>query len=132
MKSISSLGSAALLAAGIGWQPVQGADAATAAVMRSKLAAAQRILGGLAVADFPQVETNATTLVTLSGQRGWAALQTPDYELFSTQFRLASESLVKAAKVRDVDAATLAYSDLTISCVACHKYLRQVPKSAKP
>ncbi|MBL9173073.1 MAG: hypothetical protein JNL10_06030 [Verrucomicrobiales bacterium] len=109
---------------------VRAADGDTAAVMRQKLAASQRILGGLAVADFGLVQTNASALVALSGQRGWAAMQTPDYELFSTQFRVSSEALVKAAKVRDIDAAVGAYSDLTVSCVACHKYLRASPKKA--
>ncbi|MFO1458027.1 MAG: hypothetical protein U1G08_01360 [Verrucomicrobiota bacterium] len=106
------------------------ADADTAAVMRQKLATSQRILGGLAVADFGLIQTNAASLITLSGQRGWMAMQTPDYELFSTQFRVSAEALVKAAKVRDIDAAVEAYSDLTVSCVACHKYLRATPKKA--
>lgn len=108
----------------------RGADPDTAAVMRQKLAMSQRILGGLAVADFGLVQTNATSLVTLSGQRGWTAMQTPDYELFSTQFRVSAETLAKAAKVGDIDAAVEAYSDLTVSCVACHKYLRTAPKKA--
>lgn len=109
---------------------LRAADPDTAAVMRQKLATSQRILGGLAVADFGLIQTNASSLVTLSGQRGWTALQTPDYELFSTQFRASAEALVKAAKVRDIDAAVEAYSELTVSCVACHKYLRATPKKA--
>lgn len=100
------------------------ADADTAAVMRTKLAASQKLLGALVTADFAQVQTNASTLVSLSGQRGWAALQTPQYELFSTQFRLASEELVKAAGARNMEASASAYNELTTSCVACHKYLR--------
>ncbi len=78
------------------------ADADTAAVMRQKLAASQRILAGLAIADFGLIQTNANSLVALSGQRGWTAMQTPDYELFSTQFRVSAEALAKAAKVRDI------------------------------
>lgn len=103
---------------------LDAADPDTAAVMRTKLAASQKILGALVTADFAQVQTNASTLVTLSGQRGWAALQTPEYELFSTQFRLASEGLIKAAGARNMDASATAYNELTTSCVACHKYLR--------
>jgi cytochrome c556 len=101
-----------------------GPDADTAAVMRTKLRAAQDALAAIAVADFPKVQTNAATLVALSGQRGWAARQTTDYELFTTGFRLAAESLGKAAKARDIDGAASAYAELTQSCVACHKYLR--------
>lgn len=125
----SSLAVAALGA--VVWSSaVRAADVDTATVMRSKLAVAQKILGGLATADFALVQTNAATLVSLSGQRGWAALQTPEYELFSTQFRLSAESVAKAAKRRDTDAMVSAYSDLTVSCVACHKYLRDSRKSS--
>ena len=115
---------AGALGAGVWCLPNHAADAETAAVMRTKLAVAQKILGGLAMADYPLIQTNAATLVSLSGQRGWTALQTPEYELFSTQFRLSSEAVSKAAKGRDLDAAVAAYADLTTSCVACHKYLR--------
>ena len=115
---------AGALGASVWCLPIRAADAATAAVMRTKLAVAQKILGGLALADYPLIQTNAATLVSLSGQRGWTALQTPEYELFSTQFRLSSEAVSKAAKARDLNAAVTAYADLTTSCVACHKYLR--------
>lgn len=101
-----------------------GPDPDTDAVMRVKLAAAQRLLGGIALSDFSVVRTNAAILTTLSGQRGWAALQTPDYELFSTRFRLAAVALDEAAKEQRIDAVTTAYQELTLSCVACHKYLR--------
>ena len=32
--------------------------------------------------------------------------------------------MVKAAKDNNVDAATVAYFQMTVSCVTCHKYLR--------
>jgi len=101
-----------------------GPDPDTDAVMRVKLGAAQRLLGGIALADYALIKSNAATLTTLSGQRGWAALQTPDYELFSTRFRLASEAVGEAAGKKDIDAVTRSYHELTLSCVACHKYLR--------
>lgn len=119
---------AGALAASLWSSRVHAADADAASVMRIKLAAAQKILGGLAMADFPLMQTNAAALVSLSGQRAWVALQTPEYELFSTQFRLSAEALSKAAKGRELDAAVAAYSELTASCVACHKYLRDSPK----
>lgn len=115
---VAALGAAATCAI------ARAADADTAAVMRTKLSVAQKILGGLAMADYPLIQTNAATLVSLSGQRGWLALQTPEYDLFSTQFRLSAEAVTKAAKRRDLNASLMAYSDLTSSCVACHKYLR--------
>jgi hypothetical protein len=101
-----------------------GPDPGTDAVMRAKLAASQRILAGIALADFRTVQTNAATLTTLSAQRGWAALQTPDYEMFTTRFRMASESLGDAASAKDMETLLQSYQELTRSCVGCHTYLR--------
>ena len=101
-----------------------GPDPGTDAVMRAKLAASQRILAGIALADFRIVQTNAATLTTLSAQRGWAALQTPDYEMFTTRFRMASESLGEAASAKDMETLLQSYQELTRSCVGCHTYLR--------
>jgi hypothetical protein len=121
-----------LVASGLSVSCWGGPDPDTAAVMRVKLAAAQRLLGGLAVADFSLVQTNAATLVTLSGQRGWTALQTPEYELFTTRFRIAAEDVLKAAKGRNIDTVASGYNELTLSCVACHKYLRDNRSGASP
>jgi cytochrome c556 len=101
-----------------------GPDPGTDAVMRAKLAASQRMLAGIALADFRTVQTNAATLTTLSAQRGWAALQTPDYEMFTTRFRMASESLGEAASAKDMETLLQSYQELTRSCVGCHTYLR--------
>lgn len=110
-----------------------GPDPGTDAVMRAKLAASQKVLAGIALADFRAVQTNAATLTTLSAQRGWAALQTPDYELFTTRFRIASESLVEAAAAKDTEAVLRSYQELTRSCVGCHTYLRDShPKEVPP
>ena len=128
MNALRRLLAAAVLVAGI--SSTAGPDPDTDAVMRVKLAAAQRILGGIALADYASVKTNAATLVTLSGQRGWAALQTPDYELFTTRFRLAAEAVGDAAGKKDLAAVTRAYHELTLSCVSCHTYLRDSPQKS--
>ena len=50
--------------------------------------------------------------------------ENPDYEQQSTIFRWHVDSLVKAAKNKNLDAATLAYVRVTMSCVDCHKLVR--------
>jgi hypothetical protein len=52
-------------------------------------------------------------------------IRTPQYELFSNQFRKTAESLVKNAKAKNLDGAALDYFDLTMTCVKCHKYVRE-------
>jgi cytochrome c556 len=107
-----------------GFEGLSGPDPSTDAVMRAKLTASQKVLAGIALSDFQSIQTNAATLITLSSQRGWAALQTPEYELFSTRFRIASESLSAAATSKDMESLLGSYQDLTRSCVGCHTYLR--------
>jgi len=113
-----------LLGVLMGLRGQAGPDPGTDAVMRAKLAASQRILAGIALADFRTVQTNAATLTTLSAQRGWAALQTPDYEMLTTRFRMASESLGESASAKDMETLLQSYQELTRSCVGCHTYLR--------
>jgi len=123
----------ALMGVSLGFEGQAGPDPGTDAVMRAKLAASQKVLAGLALADFRAIQTNAATLTTLSAQRGWAALQTPDYELFTTRFRIASESLGEAASAKDMEALLRSYQELTRSCVGCHTYLRDSrPKEGSP
>ncbi len=42
----------------------------------------------------------------------------------SAEFRHSIERLIEAAKAKDVDATSLAYVDMTLKCVHCHKYVR--------
>ena len=49
----------------------------------------------------------------------------------SRSFIDANEQLIAEANANDLDGATLAYVQLTLSCVNCHKLVRDA-KSAKP
>jgi hypothetical protein len=101
-----------------------GSDAETTEIMQQKLMRSQAVLRGIALQDFALIQTNAFQMVKLSQLGGWQARQTPEYELFTIEFRRRAEDLVKAAKSKNIDAATLAYTQLTFSCVSCHKFLR--------
>ncbi|KAB2663556.1 MAG: hypothetical protein DVB31_10680 [Verrucomicrobia bacterium] len=101
-----------------------GRDDATAELMRMKLVAAQEVLRAIALQDFVAMRTNAAKLTRYSHASGWAARQSPEYELFTMEFRRASEELVRAAETKNIDAATVAYTQMTFSCVSCHKYMR--------
>lgn len=101
-----------------------GKDLGTSEVMREKLDHAQRLLRGLAVQDFDDLAANSRRLNELGRVGGWYSRQVPEYELFLTEFRRAAERLTRAAGEKNIDGATLAYNQLTVSCVACHKYIR--------
>jgi hypothetical protein len=99
---------------------------ATAALMRKKLAHAQKVLEGIALADLDQVGDHAAELATLSKQAEFTVLKTPQYELHANEFRRSLEDIRRGVKQKNLDAATLGYMDLTMSCVRCHKHVREV------
>ena len=95
-------------------------------LMQRKLARAQKVLEGVAVKDFELIARNARELVDISKEAEWKVLKTPRYEIYSSDFRRNAEALIKNAKDQNLDAAALSYMDMTMSCVRCHKYVRQV------
>lgn len=106
------------------WNTANAADATTVEVMRQKLTYAQDILRGISLEDYAAIESSARKLKQLSQATGWFARQTPEYELFTAEMRRQTDALERAAKNKNIDAATLGYFQLTVSCVSCHKYLR--------
>jgi len=97
----------------------------TAELMRKKLKCSQSVLEGLALNDFDKIADNADELMNVSKQAEWLVVKTPEYELFSNQFRKTVESMAKNARAKNLDGAALDYVDLTMTCVKCHKYVRE-------
>lgn len=93
-------------------------------VMKFKLYYAQGALEAIATENYSLLATNAQRLGTLTREVSWRIRHTPEYERLTTDFRRQSEALGKAARDKNVDAATVAYFQMTASCVTCHKYLR--------
>jgi hypothetical protein len=97
-----------------------------AVFMRAKLVHAQHVLEGICTQDFPLIAKHAQELSLLSQAAGWQVLQTPLYQQHSAEFRRAADAVTKAAQQRNLDGAALAYFQMTMSCVSCHKYVRTV------
>jgi hypothetical protein len=100
-----------------------------AALMKRKLENSQRVLEGLALNNFDKISKHAEELINISKQAEWKIIKTPDYELHSNEFRRSVEEMVKKAKDKNLDGATLAYMDMTFSCVRCHKYVRETRRT---
>jgi hypothetical protein len=95
-------------------------------LMQRELKASQRVLEGIALNNFEQIARNGEELILISKDAEWKVLKTPMYELHSNEFRRNAEGLIRAAKDRNLDGATLAYVDMTLNCVKCHRYVREV------
>ncbi len=104
---------------GVGFEPATE-------LMRRKLSHSQKVLEGIAVKDFEEIAASAEELIAISKEAEWQVLKTPAYELYSNEFRRSAETLVKNAKDKNLDAAALAYVDMTLTCVKCHKHVREV------
>lgn len=102
--------------------PVKGRNL----LMQLKLGHSQKVLEGLAIRNFDMIERNADELILLSKKAEWQLLQTPDFVRHSDEFRRNADTIVKAAKDKNLDGAALGYVQLTMSCVNCHKHVREV------
>lgn len=100
--------------------------------MRAKLVHSQKVLEGLATENFDQIAKNAQDLSLLSQAATWQVLQTAEYRDRSTEFRRSADALAEAAKKKNLEGAALAYVDVTMKCVNCHKYVRQVRMARAP
>jgi hypothetical protein len=94
-------------------------------LMRRKLDNSQKVLEGIALSNFDMIAKHAEELIAVSQQAGWQALKTPDYELYSNDLRRNAEALIQKSKEKNLDGAALAYVDLTLTCVKCHKHVRE-------
>jgi hypothetical protein len=112
--------------AGIPGTGGRGAPPKTAAdLMKKKLAQSQKVLEGLALQDFDKIASHAEELSLLSSQAEWKVLKTPLYQIYSNEFRGTADDLVKHAKKKNIDGAALSYVEMTLTCVKCHKHVRE-------
>jgi hypothetical protein len=94
--------------------------------MRVQLVHAQKALEGLTMEDFESIAKESQAMALLSQDAQWKVLQTQEYLQRSTEFRRAVDALTESAKKKNLDGATLAYVDVTMKCVECHKYVRRI------
>jgi hypothetical protein len=99
-------------------------------LMGEKLKSSQALIEGLALSDFNKLTENAQELIRISNTEEWVAIKSPKYELFTNDFRRHAEKLIAKAKAKNLDGAALAYFELTMTCIRCHDYVREV-KEAK-
>ena len=101
------------------------ADDRLSAFMKAKLGHSGKILEALTREDFELLGKNSQAMSLLCEDETWMVLQTPEYRERSNEFRRSVNAITEAARHKNLDAATLAYVDATLKCVACHKYVRQ-------
>ena len=92
--------------------------------MRQKLKASNRIMEGLCVDDLKLVDSGAEILHRMSDAEQWRASNDVMYLNHSREFRKRVEGLRKQAQAGNSDGAALAWMEVTMSCLRCHKWVR--------
>jgi len=86
----------------------------------------------LALKDFKKISKNADELLFLSKEEEWKVLSTPGYERYSNEFRRNAQAIIKNAEEEDLDACARSYTDMNLTCVNCHKHVREVRMGQLP
>lgn len=103
-------------------------EPATSKFMQRKLDYSRDIVSGLATEDFEQISKAAQDMMLLSHEADWNVATTPQYLKASSDFRDTVKRLREAGHQKNLDGATLAYFEVTLNCVRCHKQLRHKEK----
>lgn len=92
--------------------------------MQVKLSYAQSLLDGLVTENFDKITASAESLSELSQSERWRVSNDAVYRQYSNEFERTVKQTLKSAKARNLDGAALAYVQMTMSCVECHKFVR--------
>ena len=96
--------------------------------MQKKLEHSQKILAGLTKADFEMIQSSAGKMQVLNFLEEWVRGDLPEYKRQLRYFSDANAELIRQAGKKNLGGATLAYTQLTLSCVHCHNVVRDVNK----
>jgi hypothetical protein len=133
MGTVIKLGVAILLIAVVGGSASSAQTPRLAKVMRDKLNHTQQILEAVVTSNWQLLDRHSRELARVSEDPAWSVLRMPEYAPYSRAFLRATDHLIEAAKLRDLEAASLGYISLSTSCVSCHRYMaRARTATARP
>lgn len=92
--------------------------------MEKKLQYSQEMLAGLVTGDLEDIAVKAEQMRFLSKVEGWVRKGKTGYKEQLQAFDFANAEIERYAKAKNLEGATMAFQQLTISCVSCHALLR--------
>lgn len=96
--------------------------------MKSKAKLSQEILVGLTEGDFDKIKVNAGALNLVHFFESIAPKKSAEYRQQMAMFSTANKELIRQAEEKNIYGATLAFNQLTVSCVQCHVVVRNAKK----
>ena len=92
--------------------------------MERKLGYSQAIFKALATGDLETVRLNAAQMNLVGKVEGFARMKNRPYQAQLHTFDRISHEIALQADKGNIEGATLAFNQLTVNCVQCHKLLR--------
>lgn len=92
--------------------------------MERKMRLSKAAFEGIAKGDFDQIRSSARDMKVLSRAEHFVRSKPESYRIQLKLFRFANDELMKSAQSKNIESATLAFNQLTVSCVNCHKIIR--------
>ena len=97
--------------------------------MKKKLDYSQNILAGITAEDFDKIADNARAMKGLGKFEAFVRSRNPAYTRQLQAFDDINDEIIREADRDNVEGVALAFTQLTVNCVNCHKVLRQQAKS---
>ncbi len=94
--------------------------------MEKKLEYSKKILEALTSGRYEEIESNAEQMRLLGKIEGFVRRRSPSYTSHLQSFDLATRELTRQSREKNIEGATLAFHQLTTSCVTCHRGLREI------
>lgn len=94
--------------------------------MQKKLEYSKNILAGISTGDLDKSVASAESMRRLSLIEGFIRGRTPGYRTQLQIFEESADEIIRQGKNDNLEGAALAFTQLTVSCVNCHKQLRML------
>ena len=95
--------------------------------MAKKIEYSKAILEALTAGRYDDIEKHAEQMRLIGKVEGFVRGRSPSYKTHLQTFDLATRELKRQAAAKNIEGATLAFHQLTTSCVTCHQTLRETP-----
>jgi hypothetical protein len=99
--------------------------------MKKKLDYSQNILAGITAEDFDKIADNARAMKGLGKFEAFVRSRNPAYTRQLQSFDDINDEIIREADRDNLEGVALAFTQLTVNCVNCHKVLRQHAKSGE-
>lgn len=93
--------------------------------MEKKMEYSQEMLRGLVSGDLDTVAEKAEQMRVVSKVEGWIRGKKSGYRAQLQVFEFANNEILRHARAGNLEGTTMAFHQLTTSCVSCHKMTRE-------